>query len=407
MKKFKKGNKVVAINATITDSGRNPLKKGHIDIIVGISLDEERMWFKQDGNGSYSMKDFKLYEESVTIAPPQIVEPQRIESEQLPIYKIGDKVIITKSHQNWNKKMDQYDGKIVTIKTLADNKGFNASFEEEDRDMRQWGWNAHQGHFKHYKEPIQEFPQFTIVRQISTISENNVIKEVMNNEGNTFEINDLVIPLNAPITVNPVKIIKFRLTSNKTNVCAILENGFPNGVGIDKIQHFVKFKPKEPEFILPKKWCIKNTNNIIGKWFNEQIDGFSTYTNRIHMNMYLHNHNIDGVKIGRNIRKALSHRFIMSGFTEITLKQFKEYVLGEKPQTLQELPQQELPQEESLLDKAKRLYPVGTKFKNRGNCIVSVTHSGAYESTYQGGYSIESGGNVIFHDGIWAEIIKE
>jgi hypothetical protein len=80
-----------------------------------------------------------------------------------------------------------------------------------------------------------------------------------------------------------------------------------------------------------------------------------------------------------------------SGYTEITFDQFKKWVLKETES------------KESLLDEAKRRYPIGTKYKNiigGGKC--EVTDHAPH------GEGITNGNNGwILYNGKWAEIIEE
>lgn len=78
-----------------------------------------------------------------------------------------------------------------------------------------------------------------------------------------------------------------------------------------------QFVVKEPEFVLPEKWCIKqNISKEICDWFNKngtiaaRTTGAYTYLNYPGINGYF----CDQIK---------------PGFTEITFEQFKKYVLKE------------------------------------------------------------------------------
>lgn len=67
--------------------------------------------------------------------------------------------------------------------------------------------------------------------------------------------------------------------------------------------------------------------------------------------------------------------------------------------------------EETLLEKAKRLYPVGTRFKAaRGNGIRSnyeVTYYSEFKENIDGAICIQNNGNgTIYFNGVWGEIIE-
>ena len=59
-----------------------------------------------------------------------------------PMFKVGDKVLITKSHKNWSSSMDQYCGKIATLTSICDSGSFKI-----DIDGEYWHWNYGDGHF--------------------------------------------------------------------------------------------------------------------------------------------------------------------------------------------------------------------------------------------------------------------
>jgi hypothetical protein len=76
---------------------------------------------------------------------------------------------------------------------------------------------------------------------------------------------------------------------------------------------------------IPEKWCIKNCQEV-GEWFNKYKDTL-TYTSTAHENNYLHSHNKQGEEVWNN-RCALSYSEFKpkTGFTEITIEQFREYI---------------------------------------------------------------------------------
>lgn len=71
----------------------------------------------------------------------------------------------------------------------------------------------------------------------------------------------------------------------------------------------------EEEFVLPEKWCIKDTHEEINEWFNE-----TRLCNYSGLNMgYMHYPKIRG--FGHFYHK------IKEGYTEITFEEFKKYIL--------------------------------------------------------------------------------
>lgn len=91
-----------------------------------------------------------------------------------------------------------------------------------------------------------------------------------------------------------------------------------------------QFIVKEPEFVLPEKWCIKNTNKIISDYFNKITKSHNVYNKIIHKNKYLHSHNFNGIKLCNTSLCSFSNNKIRESHTEITLEQFKKYVLKEQ-----------------------------------------------------------------------------
>ena len=77
---------------------------------------------------------------------------------------------------------------------------------------------------------------------------------------------------------------------------------------------------------IPEKWCIKNCQEV-GEWFNKQTAS-KTYTSEYHLtNSYLCSHNDLGEEISKVITRLSFAKFgIKTGFTEITIEQFREYV---------------------------------------------------------------------------------
>lgn len=79
-------------------------------------------------------------------------------------YKVGDKVIITEGHSNWNPKKARFVGMIFTIRAVYPERysngqgyGYTVHFVENPLDnageeyLDRWTWQSHNGHFKHAK----------------------------------------------------------------------------------------------------------------------------------------------------------------------------------------------------------------------------------------------------------------
>jgi hypothetical protein len=91
-----------------------------------------------------------------------------------------------------------------------------------------------------------------------------------------------------------------------------------------------QFVVKEPEFVLPEKWAIKNTNKIISDYFNIMTNSHNIYNDSIQINKYLHSHNSSGAKLGATYLYSFSSCKIRENHVEITFDQFKKYVLKEE-----------------------------------------------------------------------------
>lgn len=232
-----------------------------------------------------------------------------------------------------------------------------------------------------------ELPIFKIIKY-----RNKKITMVQNNEGNIFGIGDIVKFLpkfgRSVQDVNKIMTITgFRYRNDRTNLCAITDIHPEYGVGIEKIQHVLEF---EKEFILPAFWHVKvnkETQTIISKWYSKD---FTIPLNSI-------------AGIDDRLTRGWNPQHILKGLDydfgkEITFEQFKKYVLKE-----------EIVKEETLLEKAKRLYPIGTKFKgafkNRfdSDKILIIEHQNF--TAYHNGIT-NSDNYWLFFNNQWAEIIE-
>ncbi len=83
--------------------------------------------------------------------------------------------------------------------------------------------------------------------------------------------------------------------------------------------HKYYFESQEPEFVLPKKYCVRHHKEVVNYIFKlENIkSGFSQ-----HLALFSHFPKSDS---------KYCFRQIQSGYTEITIEQFKKYVLKEEP----------------------------------------------------------------------------
>lgn len=157
-----------------------------------------------------------------------------------------------------------------------------------------------------------------------------IINSVINEEGNIFMINDTITTIEGVNKGKSFTITGFRINKSETMICAIT-NVHSNGVGIDKIEHFIEIKKPI----------------IIAESMKDMI-----------------------------ILKS-------KGIDSIVLPQ------------------------ETLLEKAKRLYPVGTKFIPTMRCGKSFEIStGKFIENNNTIYSTNSD-YTIFYKNKWAEIIED
>lgn len=221
---------------------------------------------------------------------------------------------------------------------------------------------------------VEKLPRFKVIKNIGQLP-----SIVENDEGNEFRIGDVVTTLEGVNKGRETTITSFRYNNACNNICAITGIHRSNGVGIDKIEHFIA----KDNFVLPEQWCIRVEGNDANNkeifswrkqlWYGSgYIDCNKWWTNKISVN-----------------------------YTEITLEQFKKYVLKEQPIVTPVV-------EETLLEKANRLYPIGT---------IYINTTGDYETSQGNVVNYKDGSNdimlcsgegtgLIYDNGQWAQIIK-
>ena len=115
-----------------------------------------------------------------------------------------------------------------------------------------------------------------------------------------------------------MKIVKFRKANSKSDyICAVTNKGNNFGFGIDLLQHHIEEKDT---FVLPEKWCIKqNVSDEVCNWFSKKR---GTKTANIKGNWKY---------LCYNLKSEWESHFtsaITKEYKEITLEQFKKYVLN-------------------------------------------------------------------------------
>jgi len=215
--------------------------------------------------------------------------------------------------------------------------------------------------------------------KFSSIHLNNVndkysIVSVANKEGNIFEIGDTIISTRSKkrFTNNVSKIVSFKMNVAKDNILIVGDHYYKTGVLISNIEHHLQDQIKvEPEFILPERWFLRfKTLEIFNDLCKKYKPHFTFYPESGICN-----------DIERNVKLDNFYYLSNNGIfgEEITFEQFKKYVLKETEPVIIAQSHKDmldlktkgidsivLPQE-TLLEKAKRLYPIGTRFKNTYN----------------------------------------
>lgn len=244
------------------------------------------------------------------------------------------------------------------------------------------------------KEVIKPLPQFKVIETIE------IITKVENNEGNQFFIGDRVV--NKVGIVYTIK--EFKYNSNNTNILAVTNIG--NIIGIDKIEHYIE--PKTDYKILEYK-----TEGGISCKAPFLADSHQFYINE-RCKIYSIKRISDDliITVGDEVlsktcgvpNKILSIELINNKIRLYPRNSFYnlEDIIKVK--------------EETLLEKAKRLYPVGTKFRVACNPKYIGTVKDHKDYPFQDVDIVNLNtienidgctGMTVFYKGKWAEIINE
>ena len=243
---------------------------------------------------------------------------------------------------------------------------------------------------------IEPLPQFKVIESIETIT------KVENNEGNQFFIGDVVISSNGIIQT----IESFDYNKAKTNIIAFTNKQSILGIGIDKIEHYIE--PKTDYKILE----YKTEGGISCKapfladshqfYINERYKIYSI--KRISDDLII---TVGDEVLGKTCgvpNKILSIELINNKIRLYPRNSFYnlEDIIKVK--------------DETLLEKAKRLYPIGTKFKAACNPKYIGTVKDHKDYPFQDVDIVNLNtienidgctGMTVFYKGKWAEIINE
>lgn len=171
-------------------------------------------------------------------------------------------------HYNGNLiKFQEYSSKTTIIgEYLGDSCSFYVSYYDSSFTISNLSVTSPEE--KHWLEECIKLNKFiskkealkTFIKKSKFISETEVESA---NDG-YFKVGDKVSIINSK---NPVfrnkkyfTIKSFRWNNPKTEICAILNNNFPNGIGIDKLQIYVEPKLKNEFISLKQAVKIKNNN---------------------------------------------------------------------------------------------------------------------------------------------------
>lgn len=349
-------------------------------LIFSETTPEEKHWLEV----CIKVNKFVSYEEAMkTFKKPEFVLPEiwwvRITKENL------EDVCKFLSFTPYEKAIGYITGMVKHYRTGKIEKGWNdtpttvygSTFGDEITTEQ----------FRKYvlkKEPVVfEEPKDTVLQLNQIRGKGTTIVQVQCSEGGIYKIGDkiTVFDKTSPNKGKPFTIQGFRWNNAKTKLCAVTELHTPNGIGLDKIELYVEPKQelslleqaklKYPvgtkiisptsksthtikgdirygyqnscvynfifgndggctlynadtnqwaeiveDFVLPEKWCIKDVKEVKEFFENYNYGNYSC-----HNIAYLHY---------PKIRDYCYFETIQKDYTEITLEQFKKYVLNEK-----------------------------------------------------------------------------
>jgi hypothetical protein len=362
-------------------------KLGTIYEVENWNYSQNDCWLKGTTSGSTDRKRFKpstkeAYDAQFIVKEPEFVLPEKwCVLRNLDNYSIINNWFLKNQTKNW---------------VITENKGYlystilNGHWIMSDSNKEKDYTEITFEQFKQFvlkeetaiefgnkidKEIIESLPQFKVIETIETIT------KVENNEGNQFFIGDVVKSSNGTIQT----IESFDYNKAKTNIIAFTnkQSILGNGIGIDKIEHYIESKVEvKDDFVLSKNWYI------IVQDKEKEIESYRKYFTKetwIYDKGYVYGFANDKQTSGEKYGQ------------EITFDQFQKYVLKTEVK------------EETLLEKDKRLYPIGTRFHaargSKGEYI--VRSDSKFRENNDGAICIQDNGNgTIYFEDEWGEIIK-
>lgn len=382
---------------------------------------------------------FVEYDEAIKTFAKEFVLPEKWLLKVEPI----NQTIIRK----WGDKMWSSDNYICnTWKELKSNTN-HILIGNADVKGRPYYMQNIEGYRHHTEITFEQFKQYVLKEKqlLYTIlkQDGDKILQVSNQEGSIFDIGDIVQGLNIKkYQIIPLEIIGFRFNKANDGIIATCNKPTSNGISIDKIEHYIESKVGK-EFVLPEIWWVRVTNEnkeILTKWRHSNTN--TVYPRSVGELVGMSKSNDIGTITKGHNRVNITKSDDKYGYNfgnEITFDQFKKYVLKEievktNPNQLptfnglvqeygmvkaSEMAKDAFAElykqlEESLLDKAKRLYPIGTKFKSPQNNNIYTVKSDHRKSSLLEGYilckteesAFDSSEYLYFRDQ-WAEIIEQ
>lgn len=231
---------------------------------------------------------------------------------------INNNVIIGKIYKTYKNFSHIYD-----ICILLDNK-YRIGFYR-DQLKRYLKPSTKEAYDAQFKEPEKEKPKVVLEKPKDKVlahfiqSDITLIHSVECSEGGVYRIGDKITVFDkySPNKGKVFTIKSFRWSNDKSKICAVTELHTPNGIGLDKIELYVEPKVKvKDEFVLPEKWCVK-VNSENQNFISSVRDRSCSFTF------------ITSDLILPDVKNSwwCNMEAKSKGFTEITLEQFKQYVL--------------------------------------------------------------------------------
>ena len=192
---------------------------------------------------------------------------------------------------------------------------------------------------------VLEEPKDKVLQRIDLLGKGITIGQVQCSEGGVYKIGDKITVFDkySPNKGKPFIIKSFRWSNDKSKICAVTELHTPNGIGLDKIELYIKPKVKD-DFVLPENWYIKVTddNKEVLQQYILNIHNLTMITvsniNYLAYSKWLTGINRTENKLGYGLISKLNLNPLPNIYrtvtyyngVEITFEQFKKYVLKDE-----------------------------------------------------------------------------